>query len=60
MWTHFGCEPRTWGKIDYLQKELTEYNRGFVVDTLRKIHVPGEANGDIATVYGYRQDGDYI
>ena len=59
-WTHFGCEPREWDKIDYLQIELTEYNREFVISTLRKIHVPGEINDDIVTIYGYRQDVDYI
>ena len=32
----------------------------FVLDALKRIHVPGEIQGNIVTVYGYRQDCDYI
>ncbi|MCQ2148457.1 MAG: hypothetical protein MJZ16_13235 [Bacteroidales bacterium] len=59
-WTHFGCEPRAWDKIDYLQIELTADNGDFVINTLKKIHVLGDVNDDVVTVYGYRQDVDYI
>lgn len=59
-WTHFGCEPRNWEYIDYLQIELTEENREFVLQKLRRIHVPGTISNGIATIYGYRQDVDYI
>lgn len=59
-WTHFGCEPRNWEMIDYLQIQLTESNREFVIKTLKKIHVPGVIAEDIVTIYGYKQDVDYI
>ena len=59
-WTHFGCEPREWDKIEYLQIQLTEYNREYVIDTLKRVHVPGIIDNDIVTVFGYRQDVDYI
>ena len=59
-WTHFGCEPRNWEYIDYLQIELTEQNREVVLQELRKIHVPGTISQEIVTIYGYRQDVDYI
>ena len=59
-WSHFGCEPREWETIDYLQIALTPDNRDLVLDILRKIHVPGTVDGDIVTVYGYRTDVDYI
>ena len=26
-WTHFGCEPRDWDKIEYLQIQLTPENK---------------------------------
>lgn len=59
-WTHFGCEPREWGKIEYLQIELTAENRDAVITSLKRIHVPGIISDNAATVYGYRQDVDYI
>jgi hypothetical protein len=59
-WSHFGCEPHAWDKIDYLQIKLTDENREFVLIELRKIHVPGEIADDIVTVYGYRTDVDYL
>lgn len=59
-WSHFGCEPRDWDRIDYLQIKLTEENREFVLIELRRIHVPGEIADDIVTVYGYRTDVDYL
>ena len=59
-WTHFGCEPRNWDCIDYLQILLTPENRDLVMETLKRIHVPGEVKDDIVTVYGYRMDVDYL
>ena len=59
-WTHFGCEPRNWEDIDYLQIELTEQNREFVLQELRKIRVTGTISNGIATIYGHRQDTDEI
>lgn len=59
-WTHFGCAPQNWDKIDYLQIELTEENCDYVIGQLKQIHVPGIVDGKTATVYGYRQDVDYI
>lgn len=59
-WSHFGCEPRDWDMIDYLQIKLSPQNREFVMNTLRQIHVPGEIADDIITVYGYRTDIDYL
>lgn len=59
-WTHFGCEPREWDRIDQLQIELTGENTGLVLGVLRKIHVPGEVSDEVVTVYGYRTDVDYL
>jgi hypothetical protein len=59
-WTHFGCKPREWDKIDYLQIELTKDNSDLVFDVLRKIHVPGEEHDGIISIYGYRTDVDYL
>ena len=59
-WTHFGCEPREWDKIDYLQIRLTDENSDLVLSELKKIHVPGEVKDGIVTVYGYRTDVDYL
>ncbi len=59
-WTHFGCEPRNWEYIDYLQIELTEQNREFVLQEIKRIHVPGTISKGTVTIYGYRQDVDYI
>lgn len=59
-WTHFGCEQREWDAIEYLQIELTNCNRNIVIEQLKKIHVPGVISDNVITVYGYRQDVDYI
>ncbi len=59
-WSHFGCEPRNWEDIDYLQIKLTFENKDYVLEKLRSIHVPGEIKDDIVTIYGYRTDVDYI
>lgn len=59
-WTHFGCEPRKWENIEYLQIELTDENRDIVIRHLKSIHVPGIISDNTATVYGYRQNIDYI
>jgi|SRR5574344_1614186 hypothetical protein len=59
-WTHFGCEPRKWETIDYLQIELTNDNRNLVIEHLKRIHVPGVISDNVLTVYGYRQDVEYI
>ena len=59
-WTHFGCEPRDWDRIDWLQIKLTNENSDLVLGELRKNHVPGEVSEGIVTVYGYRTDADYL
>ena len=59
-WTHFGCEPREWETIEYLQIKLTAENSDAVIRHLKRIHVPGIITNDTATIYGYRQDVDYI
>lgn len=59
-WTHFGCEPRNWKNIDYLQIELTEQNQEFVLHELKRIHISGTFSDGIATIYGHRQNIDYI
>lgn len=59
-WTHFGCEPREWEYIDYLQLRLTPENEKLVLKMLKEIHVPGVVDDGIVTVYGYRMDVDYI
>lgn len=35
-------------------------NNEFVLSTLKSIHVPGDINDDIVTVYGYKNDVDYL
>ena len=59
-WTHFGCEPRDWDRIDYLQIQLTPENVSYVMASLKKIHVPGTVEDGIVTIYGYKTDADYI
>ena len=59
-WSHFACEPKDWAYIDYLQIELTQENKKFVLDELRRIHVPATVSEEIVTIYGYRQDVDYL
>lgn len=59
-WSHFGCEPHEWKFIDYLQIQLTPENKEFVISTLKLIHVPGNIVDDIVTVYGYKNDVDYL
>lgn len=63
-WSHFGCANADgsagWEKIEYLQIQLTPGNNDFVLDTLRRVHVPGEISDNIVTVYGYRTDVDYL
>ena len=60
MWEHFGCEFENFDQFEWLQIQLNDENRDFVINTLRKIHVPGEVHGDIAVVYGYGQNRGYI
>ena len=60
LWEHFGCEFRDYKGFERLEIELTDENREFVIDTLKKIHVPGDIRGNIAEIYGYRQDCGYI
>ncbi len=60
LWEHFGCEFPWYKEFEWLQIRLTDENRQFVLDTLKRIHVPGEIQGNIATIYGYRQDCAYI
>ncbi|NMP36531.1 MAG: hypothetical protein GX051_00185 [Clostridiales bacterium] len=59
-WELFGCAYQNTSKINWLQIELTDTNREYVMDNLKKIHVPGDIQDSIVTVYGYRQDVDYI
>lgn len=59
-WTHFGCEPYNYKSIDRLEIRLKEDNRDFVLDQLRRIHVPGQLCGEIVTVYGYLRNMDYL
>ena len=59
-WTHFGCEPREWETIDYLQIELNNDNRSLVIEQIKKIHVPGIISNNVLTIFGYRQNVDYI
>lgn len=59
-WTHFGVTMESNREIDWLMIGLTEENRAFVLENLRKIHVPGEVRKDCVIVYGHRTDVDYI
>lgn len=59
-WSHFGCEPRNYKAIEWLKIKLTPHNREIVLNILKNIHVPGEIINDIAIIYGYRTDIDYI
>lgn len=59
-WTHFACEPKDWKYIDYLQIELTRENADFVLQQIKRIHVPGTVSEKAVTIYGYRQDVEYI
>ena len=59
-WTHFGVGMEDSREIDWLMIELTPSNREFVLEALRKIHVPGEVLADCVMVYGHRMDADYI
>ena len=59
-WELFGSKFPWWKDLEWLQIRLSDANKQFVVDTLKRIHVPGEIQGNIATVYGYRQDCAYI
>lgn len=59
-WTHFGVGMENSKEIDWLKIELTPENREFVLELLRKIHVPGEVQENCVIVYGHRMDVDYI
>lgn len=59
-WENFGSQFLWWKEFEWLQIRLTDENRQFVMDILRRIHVPGEIQDNIATIYGYRQDCEYI
>lgn len=59
-WSHFGCEPWEWDMIEYLQIELTAINKEFVMETLKKIHVPVEIDDSVITIFGYRTDVGYL
>ena len=59
-WTHFGVGMENSREIDWLKIELTPQNREFVLEALRKIHVPGEVLAECVYVYGYRKDVDYL
>jgi hypothetical protein len=47
-------------QIEWLKIRLTHENRKRVIEVLKAVHVPGEVTEDIAIVYGYRTDVDYI
>lgn len=59
-WTLFGVGMEDSRQIDWLMIELTQENREFVLEALRKIHVPGEVLADCVMVYGHRMDVDYV
>ena len=59
-WTHFGVGMEHSKEIDWLRIELTPENREYVLEALRKIHVPGEVKENWVIVYGHRMDVDYI
>ena len=59
-WSHFACPAEDYKDIESLRIDLTATNRQIVMDTLRKIHVPGEVFDHYVIVYGYRMDVDYI
>jgi hypothetical protein len=47
--------------IEWLEIRLTDDNASYVIAKLKDIHVPGEIDGNVVRVYGYK-DGfvDYI
>jgi hypothetical protein len=47
--------------IEWLEISLNEDNTAYVMTKLKEIHVPGEIDGNVVRVYGYK-DGfvDYI
>ena len=59
-WELFGSQFPFWKDLEWLQIQLSGENRQFVLDALRRIHVPGEIQDNIVTVYGYRQDCAYL
>ncbi len=59
-WEHFGCMADDYKSLEWLQIQLTPENRRFVLDTLHRIHVPGEVQGDTVIVYGHAVSGDYL
>ncbi|MGN0517833.1 MAG: DUF6678 family protein [Acutalibacteraceae bacterium] len=59
-WEIFGSQFSWHKKLEWLEIELTEENKEFVIKELKRIHVPGTVSNGVATIYGYRQDVDYI
>ena len=59
-WSHFGVGMEKSKEIEWLKLDLTPINKEFVLDILKKIHVPGEVFDDCVYVYGHRTDVDYI
>lgn len=59
-WEHFGSLFPWYQDLEWLQIALTADNSTFVVDTLKSIHVPGSIDEKTATIFGYKQDCDYI
>ncbi|TCM89718.1 hypothetical protein EV294_1115 [Paenibacillus sp. BK033] len=41
--------------IEWLEISLTEENIAYVMTKLKEIHVPGEVDGNVARVYGYKE-----
>ena len=60
FWSHFGCDSDVYRNLEWLQIRLNDKNREFVLQTLREIHVPGTVSQDLVTIYGYKDDVDYI
>lgn len=59
-WSHFGPDMVDYKQLEWLKIRLTPENRQRVIEVLKAVHVPGEVTEDVATVYGYRTDVDYI
>ena len=59
-WELFSSQFPWWKDLEWLQIQLSDENRPFVLDILKRIHVPGEIQDNIVTVYGYRQDCAFL
>lgn len=57
-WSHFDVD--NYKAIDRLCLYLSNENKTLILDILRTIHVPGEIKDNVAYIYGYRTDVEYI